>query len=322
MPLNYLLLVVGIFLLIKGADSLVDGSVTLSRKLGVSSLIVGLTVVSFGTSMPELIVNLFSGVAGETDIALGNIVGSNIANILLVLGLTSFIYPVKVSSSVIWKEIPFGLLAAIVLIIASNDKVIDFDSVSLISRVDGLLILTFFLIFIYYLFEHARSTRNLNLEKTLELGEQGYFKLSFLIIGGAILLALGGKLVVDSIINISQDIGLSKFFLSSTVIAAGTSLPEAMTSIIAAKKGKFGISVGNVVGSNIFNILFIMGITAAIFTVPVNGVFNLDMIFLIIVSVLFFVFMFLGKKHEIGHWKGLSFLILYALYILFNFYRG
>ena len=322
MLIDYILFFAGIVLLVKGADSLVDGSVSLARKLGVSSLVVGLTVVSFGTSMPELLVNLISAFKGETDIGLGNIVGSNLANILLVLGLTAVLYPVRVHKSVIWKEIPFSLLAALVLFIVANDTFIDLSSVALISRIDWLLLLSFFVIFLYYIIQTGKRTRMRNIERTLELAHLGYLKISLLILGGTIGLFLVGKFVVDGAIILAQTFGLSEFLISSTIIAIGTSLPELITSVTAAKKGKVGISVGNIVGSNIFNVLFILAITSVIFPIPVKGIINVDMIFLIFVSVLLFIFMFVGKKHMMEKWKGALFVGLYLLYLIFNIIRG
>ncbi len=322
MILEYALLVLGIFLLIKGADSLVDGSVTLSKKLGVSSVIVGLTVVSMGTSMPELIVNLLSGFTGKTDIALGNIVGSNIANILLILGLTASVYPVVVQRSVIWKEIPFSLLAALALFVAANDHFLDFTNGSVIGRGDGLLFFGFLSVFVYYSLDSARRTRKLDLEKTLEYAHQGSLRITLLIIGGAVLLSFGGKLVVDNVIAIARSLNISEYLISSTVVAVGTSLPELITSLVAAKRGEMGISVGNVVGSNIINILLIMGITATLFTVPVSGPINADLIFLIFASMLLFAFMFIGERHKLLRWQGMFFVALYVLYLMFNIYRG
>ncbi len=320
--IEYILFIVGFGLLIKGADCLVEGSSSLAKKFGVPSLVVGLTVVAFGTSMPELIVSIFSAFEGVTDVAIGNIVGSNVANILLILGLTALIYPLKVNHSTVWKEIPFSLLAVIILFIVANDLMIDKLSFSSLTRIDGILMLCFFAIFLYYVFEMAKDKRSKLRDRKLEIMEYKSHKIFLMLFFGVIGLFLGGKWVVDGAILIARQAGMSEFLVSATIIAIGTSLPELVTSLTAAIKKDVDLAVGGVVGSNIFNTFWILGITSIISPIVLPAFINFDIIFLILITLALFLFMFIGKKHEMNRWQGILFIILYIAYITFIVMRG
>ena len=320
--IEYILFIVGFGLLIKGADCLVEGSSSLAKKFGVPSLVVGLTVVAFGTSMPELIVSIFSAFEGVTDVAIGNIVGSNVANILLILGLTALIYPLKVHHSTVWKEIPFSLLAVIILFIVANDLMIDKLSFSSLTRIDGILMLCFFAIFLYYVFEMAKDKRSKLRDRKLEIMEYKSHKIFLMLFFGVIGLFLGGKWVVDGAILIARQAGMSEFLVSATIIAIGTSLPELVTSLTAAIKKDVDLAVGGVVGSNIFNTFWILGITSVISPIVLPAFINFDIIFLILITLALFLFMFIGKKHEMNRWQGILFIILYIAYITFIVMRG
>lgn len=229
---SFLLLALGFILLIKGADFLVDGSSSIARRLNVSDLVIGLTVVAFGTSTPELFVNLIASIKGTTDIAVGNVLGSNIANILLILGISSVIHPLTVTEGTVWKEIPFSLLAALVLGILANDRFIDKQSTSSLTRIDGLILFCFFILFLYYSFGIAREINGM--EKHIPAREDKLLKSILQVIAGFAGLIVGGKFVVDGAVRLAVSFGLSESLVGLTIVAVGTSLPELATSAVAA----------------------------------------------------------------------------------------
>lgn len=312
--LIYILFVLGFILLIKGADLLVDGASSVAKKLDVSDLIIGLTVVAFGTSAPELFVNLLASIDGNTDLAIGNILGSNIANILLILGVASIIYPITVQKSTVWKEIPFSLLAALAMGILANDRLIDGKSFSELSRSDGLILFGFFSIFLYYIVEVGRKTKS---TKDDEVKQLSTVKSVVFILLGLVGLVLGGKWIVDGAISMTSDFGVSQSFVGLTVVAIGTSLPELATSAVAAFKRNTDIAIGNVVGSNIFNIYWILGLSSVIKPLPFSPANNTDILMTIVASVLLFVF--IGRKHVLQRWQGIMFLLIYILYTIYLF---
>jgi len=309
-----LLVLIGFVLVIKGADLLVDGACALARKLSVSDLMIGLTVVAFGTSLPELAVNVFASIKGSTDIAIGNILGSNIANILLILGISGTIYPLIVTRGTVWKEIPLSLLAAFLLGILANDRLIDNDGSSALTRTDGLVLLSFFVIFIYYTLGIAKRIEGS--EALYPVKERSIKKTSIMIVAGLALIS-GGKLVADGAVDLATALGISQSTIGLTIVAVGTSLPELATSAMAAYKKNPEIAVGNIVGSNIFNIFFILGITSLIRPLPFAAKRNLDIGVLILANILLFLFMFTGKKRKLDRWEAGLFLIIYSAYILF-----
>jgi cation:H+ antiporter len=318
--LTYLLFIIGFVILIKGADLLVDGASAIARGFNISDLVIGLTVVAFGTSTPELFVNIVASVGGNTEIAIGNVLGSNICNVLLILGISAIICPLTVSKGTVWKEIPFSLLAVIVLGLMANDRMIDGGGSSLLTRIDGLVLLAFFTIFLYYSFSIARAVEGM--EELLPVKPLSLAKSFLLIITGLVGLALGGKWIVDGAITIAGSIGMSESLVGLTIVAVGTSLPELATSAMAAYKKNVEIAVGNVVGSNIFNIFFVLGISATINPLPFRAQSSLDIGVVIVSSLLLFLFMFTGKKRSLDRWEGIVSLFLYSGYITFLIISG
>jgi len=316
----YFLLIIGFVALIKGADFLVNGASALAKRLGISSLVIGLTVVAFGTSAPELIVNIFASINGNVDIAIGNIIGSNIANIMFILGLAAFVYPLAVKHSTVWKEIPLCFLAAIVLIIMSNDTFLENRPFSEISLIDGLILLSFFAIFLYYTFGISKVTPAD--AASLPAPKHNLLRSLLMIIGGLIGLTIGGKWVADGAVEIARAFDVSDALIGLTIVAVGTSLPELATSVVAALKKDVDIAVGNVVGSNILNIFFILGISALINPLRFSTQLFSDALIMLFATFLLFIFMFIGKKHTLERWQGAAFVGLYAAYIVYLVIRG
>ena len=313
MLLACLFLVAGLALLVKGADWLVDGAAALARRLHVSDLAVGLTVVAFGTSTPELFVNLDAAFRNAPDIAIGNILGSNIANILLILGLAAVLVPLSVTRSTTWKEIPFSLLAALILAVLANDRWLDGASANVLSRSEGLVLLAFFVIFLYYTAGMARRPEELPIRHTVRPRR---LPVALLLVGaGLLLLILGARWTVNSAVDLATRLGISQAVIALTLVAVGTSLPELATSLVAALRHNPDIAVGNIVGSNIFNIFFILGLTAAVRPLPFPPQRNFDLAVVVLASLLLLLTMFTGKKHRIDRWEGLLFLATYACYI-------
>ena len=312
--ITYILFIIGFFLLIKGADLLVDGSASIAKKLKISSIVIGLTIVAFGTSAPEFIVNIFANVRGNSEIAIGNILGSNIANILLILGISAIIYPITAKKNTVLKEIPLSLLAAIVLGLMANDLIIDGAGFSGITRIDGFILLSFFIIFLYYTFGITKSDKDIVEE---EIKVFSYSKAVIFIILGLAGLVIGGKWIVDGAIKIAELFNISQSLIGLTIVAIGTSLPELATSAIAAYKKQSDIAIGNVVGSNIFNIFWILGASAIIRPLPFSNSSNGDIAMTIFASVILFIVMFIGKKRVIERWQGVFMVTLYAGYVVF-----
>ena len=313
--MSLLLFFAGMALLIAGSNWLVDGAASLARRFNISDLVIGLTVVAFGTSSPELIVNLFASFNNNTDIAIGNVVGSNIFNTLVILGLTAIVAPIAVKSTTVWKEIPFSILAVLVMAFMANDMLIDGKFKDIISRIDGFILLSFFSIFMAYTFALAKSSGPLKEVTALEMG---IFKAIVLVITGLAGLFFGGKFLVDGAVEIARYLGISEAVIGLTVVAAGTSMPELATSIVAAFKKKSDIAIGNVVGSNIFNVFFVLGISASIRPIPLarDNSSNFDMFFLIIMSVLLLIFVFPGKEKKINRLEGTIFFLAFVAYTL------
>lgn len=313
--ITYILFIIGFLLLIKGADLLVDGSASIAKKLKISSIVIGLTIVAFGTSAPEFIVNIFASVQGNSEIAIGNILGSNIANILLILGISAIIYPITAKKNTVLKEIPLSLLAIVVLGVMANDTIIDGALFSGITRIDGLILLAFFIIFLYYTFGITKTTDDI-VEKD-EIKIFSYKKAIFFIILGLASLMIGGKWIVDGAVKIAEFFNISQSLIGLTIVAIGTSLPELATSAIAAYKKQSDIAIGNVVGSNIFNIFWILGASAVIRPLPFNRSSNEDIVMTIFASIVLFLAMFIGKKRVIERWQGVFMVSTYVGYVVF-----
>ena len=330
-----LFIVLGFVLLIKGADWLVEGASSFARRLGVSDLVIGLTIVSFGTSAPELIVNILASFKGSADIAIGNVVGSNISNTLLILGSTALITPLAIKRSTVFKEIPFCLLASIMLFVMANDTLMDGYSVSELGLGDGISFIGFFIIFLYYTFGIRKGGKAKKETEKQTAPTMAAWLASTLLVVGLLGLGAGGELVVRGAIEVARNFGLSEALIGLTIVALGTSLPELVTSIIAATKGKADIAVGNIIGSNIFNIFWILGISSIIRPLPFDPtVINTDLAVVIGSTVALFFFIHTGRTknklfawrkktgHSLDRFEGGLFLASYILYIAFISFRG
>ncbi|ARS36190.1 calcium/sodium antiporter [Pontibacter actiniarum] len=320
--LLYILFAIGFVMLIKGADLLVDGSSSIAKRYGLPDMVVGLTIVSFGTSLPELIINILSSMQGQSELAIGNVFGSNVANLLLILGVTALICPLPIKRNTILTEIPFSLIATLLVGFLANATLIDKRPELYISRADGAILLFFFLLFMVYIYNIAKTNKDDELpeEEQTELMPMGKSILYILL--GVVGLFVGGKWVVDGAVGMAQSMGLSESFIGLTVVAIGTSLPELVTSAMAAYRRNIDIAVGNVVGSNIFNLLWILGISALINPLPFDVVNNDDIVMMILASTLLIIAMPIGKRNAIDRWNGVFFLVTYFGYIIYLIMRG
>lgn len=315
--IEYLFFVIGLFLLIKGADFLIEGASDMASRLGISKLIIGLTVVAIGTSAPELFVNIIVAIKGESDIAVGNIIGSNIANILLILGIMLFASNIKIEKEALKKEIPYSFLITLLLLFFALTTVTKGHNNSL-SLIEGLILMGFFVLYI---------NRMYKLSKKKEIKHKIKFenKKPFITIANLILgilgLYMGGELVVNSSIFIATNLGVSEYVISLTIIAIGTSLPELVTGIVSVVKKQAEMGVGNIIGSNIFNMLWVLGLTAVIRETTFPAYASFDIIFLLIATNLLFLFAISQNENKLKKIHGASFLIIYAAYVLFLFLR-
>jgi len=321
--ITYILFIVGFFALIKGANLLIDGSSAIAKRWGISDLVIGLTVIAFGTSAPELIVNIIASMKGTADLALGNIIGSNISNILLILGVASLIYPLSIKRGTVWKEIPLSFLAIIALVYLSSDFIFQSSPDSILSRIDGLILIGLFFGFIMYTFLSTRVKG----EEKIDIHKRSMSSSLFMIITGSAGLFLGGKWIVDGATLIAHNLGISEAMIGLTIVAIGTSLPELVTSIVAAFRKNADIAIGNVVGSNIFNILWVLGLSSIIKPLTVSSTLTPDIMLLALTTLLLFMFLLHGKKHlleffkkekiyTLERWEGGAFIIIYILYII------
>lgn len=312
--LTYVLFVIGFVILIKGADLLVDGAASVAKKFNISSIVIGLTIVAFGTSAPEFVVNIFASVKGNSEIAIGNILGSNIVNIFFILGIAAVIHPIVAKENTAWKEIPLSLLAAILIGILANDVLIDGGTFSGLTRIDGIVLLSFFIIFMYYTFGISKVTGD---EENIEIKLLSSGKAAIFILGGLTGLIVGGKWIVDGAVKIAVFFDVSQSLIGLTVVAIGTSLPELATSAVAAYKKQADIAIGNVIGSNIFNTFWILGVSAVIRPLPFSRDSDPDILMNICASTLLFVILFIGKRHIVERWQGYLMIAIYIGYIVF-----
>jgi cation:H+ antiporter len=318
--MTYILLLLGFVFLIKGAGYLVDGAGSLAKRFNISNLVIGLTVVAVGTSAPELFVNLVASFNGAADIAIGNIVGSNITNVFLILGIVAIIHPLRVGRSTIWKEIPISFFAAVMLLMMVNDRFIDGLTFNSLTRSDGIILMVFFASFLYYIFGITKSG-GADEEQDPPRVYSGTASLGYMLLG-ILGLVIGGKWIVTSATTIAASFGLSEALIGLTIVAIGTSLPELATSVVAAFKKNTDIAIGNIVGSNIFNIFWVLGISSVIRPLPFTLELNFDLWVVVAASCLLFVWMFLGKRNIMERWQGVVFVLLYFAYMVIILARG
>jgi cation:H+ antiporter len=311
MLISISMLGVGFILLVKGADLLIRGASAAAKSLGVSGLLIGLTVVAFGTSMPEFVVNVAASIRGTTDIAIGNIVGSNIVNIGLILGISAALFPLAVQRSTVWKEIPLALLAAGLVFFMAADVLLNGASADTIGRGDGFVLLSIFAIFCYYIVRMAKNDGN---TLTPEPSDMSRSRMGASIVLGVGALMIGGKIVVDGAVTLASEAGIPERIIGLTIVAIGTSLPELVTSVAAAYRRHADLSVGNIIGSNIMNVFLILGTSAVITPLPFPVAARPDVAALIVVTILLFSFMFIGRRHVLERWQGISLVILYLGY--------
>jgi len=316
--LTYILFALGFVFLVKGAGFLVEGSGSIAKRMGISDIVIGLTIVSLGTSAPELLVNIVASLKGNADIGIGNILGSNISNIFLILGICALIYPLKIKKNTTWKEIPLNMLAAIVLFLMANDILIDKAQNSILTRIDGLILMIFFIIFMYYTFGLAKAHK----EKHNAREKHPMGKAIAMTIVGIVGLAYGGQWVVDGAIHFAKQFGLSEALIGLTIVAVGTSLPELATSAVAAYKHKTDIAIGNIVGSNLFNIFWVLGLSAVIKPLPFNPMINTDIMVYFLATVMLFAFCFTKSRYQLDRIEGGIFVVAYIIYIVFLIMRG
>ncbi|HPI34986.1 MAG TPA: calcium/sodium antiporter [Prolixibacteraceae bacterium] len=309
---HLIILLAGFVPLIYGADLLVDYASALAKKLNIPNIVIGLTIVAFGTSAPELVVNVFASLEHNSAIALGNILGSNIFNIGGILAVSAIITPLAVRNSTTWIEIPLALLAGIVVFALANDKLIDGSEISSLSRIDGIVLLIFFVIFLVYNFTLIKKG---GFTDEVSVKDVAPWKATLLVIAGLVLLVAGGRVIVYGAIEVASRLGISERVIGLTIVSIGTSLPELATSVVAARKKNFDIAIGNVVGSNIFNIFFILGVSATIYPVSVQKGSNIDILMNILLGLIVFVFIFTGKEKWIDRKEGIVMLLIYLGYL-------
>ncbi|MDR2907899.1 MAG: calcium/sodium antiporter [Bacteroidales bacterium] len=313
MLINILLVVLGMLLLIKGGDWLVDGASALARRYKLSELAIGLTIVAFGTSAPEFVVSFVAALGGHPEISLGNVIGSNNFNLFLILGVTGLIAPIAVQRSSIRMEIPLSLLAAIVLFVLGNYGLGAKDT---ITRLEGFILLMFFALFLFLVFRSMKSTAP-EVETTSGTKPVSLTKSIVFILLGLACLVGGGKFVVDGAVGLARAFDISEKVIGLTIVALGTSLPELVTSITAILKKSGDIAIGNIIGSNIFNIFFILGTSTTIHPMPFSPVFNHDIYILVFGTLLLLGAMFIGKKYRLDRWQATIFMISYIGYVVF-----
>ena len=324
--LDFLILIIGFGLLLKGAGYFVDGSSSISLKLKISPLIVGLTIVAFGTSTPELVVSSLSSWQGANNLAFGTIVGSNIANIALVIGISALFVTLTIRSIIVAREIPFMILSILVLVVLVFDERLTGVSQNTLSRADGIILIFFFGIFIYYLFSSALKSRaegffvrwEIHRDRITQTAKLSSAKTALYFLGGLGMIIVGSKLVVDSATDLSQILGVGQGFIGLTIVALGTSLPELATSLVAVFKKEVDIAVGNMIGSNIFNVFFVLGITAIISPVTFDTALSQEIVLMLFVFVLFFIFAL--NRRTINRYEGGVLLAMYIFFLGFLFY--
>ncbi len=326
--MNILLLIGGLILILLGANGLTDGAASVAKRFRIPPIVIGLTIVAFGTSAPELTVSVSSALKGSADIAIGNVVGSNIFNTLMIVGCTALFAPIVITRNTLRKEIPLCILSSIVLLICANDVFLDKAPENILNRVDGLLLLCFFVIFMGYTFAIAskpvtteQQAEHPVIEEETEIKSLPWWQSIFYIIGGLAALIYGGQLFVDGATGIARNLGVSESIIGLTLVAGGTSLPELATSIVAALKKNPEIAIGNVIGSNLFNIFFVLGCSASITPLHLSGITNFDLFTLVGSGILLWLFGLFFAKRTITRIEGGIMILCYVAYTVVLIYN-
>ena len=313
--LDVIFLIGGLVLILLGANGLTDGAAAVAKRFKISDLVIGLTIVAFGTSAPELVISAMAAMGGSAEMAIGNVVGSNIFNVLMIIGVTALVMPIQVGQGTLSKEIPLVVLASFALVFMANDVWLDGGNANIISRIDGLVLLAFFLIFLRYTFAIAHNGGDE--AEGEKIKEMPIWKSALFILGGLAGLIYGGQLFVDGASGIASSLGVSESIIGLTIVAGGTSLPELATSVTAALKKNSGIAIGNVIGSSLFNVFFVLGCSATISPLPMGGINNVDMAVLIGSAILFWLVGWFFKKRTITRVEGALMVICYVAYTAF-----
>lgn len=326
--MNILLLIGGLILILLGANGLTDGAASVAKRFRIPPIVIGLTIVAFGTSAPELTVSVSSALKGSADIAIGNVVGSNIFNTLMIVGCTALFAPIVITRNTLRKEIPLCILSSIVLLICANDVFLDKAPENILNRVDGLLLLCFFVIFMGYTFAIAskpvtteQQAEHPVIEEETEIKSLPWWQSILYIIGGLAALIYGGQLFVDGATGIARNLGVSESIIGLTLVAGGTSLPELATSIVAALKKNPEIAIGNVIGSNLFNIFFVLGCSASITPLRLSGITNFDLFTLVGSGILLWLFGLFFAKRTITRIEGGIMILCYVAYTVVLIYN-
>lgn len=306
--MSILYIIIGIVVILWGADKFTDAACSIARRLNVPQIVIGLTIVAFGTSMPEFCVSLTSALEGSADIAVGNIVGSNIFNALLIVGCAAAVCPMLIQKNTVKKDVPFALVSSVVLAVMCIDGVI--------SRFESVLLLVGFALFMAYTLYIARKGTE---EETAEKPHSIVWSVSFIIIG-LLCLIFGSRLFVNGATEIAHKLHVSEAVIGLTIVAGGTSLPELATSVVSARKGQSGIAIGNVIGSNVFNILFILGVTGTITPLHIVGLTTIDMY--VLVGSMLLLWGMSYTKYKIERWEGITLLVVYAVYLFWLIYNA
>lgn len=320
MFLNVVYLVIGLLLILWGANALTDGASAIAKKWGVSDLIIGLTIVAFGTSAPELAISIISAINGNSGLAIGNVVGSNIFNVLVIIGVTAMFSPIRIEKNIMTNEIPFVILSAIVLLAIGNSPYLNKGGIFEINRTDGILLLCFFLIFLRYTFSQVKKGAETEVPEKTEVTkpkELKVWKSFMMVILGLCALVFGGDRFVEGASGIAAGLGVNDAIIGLTIVAAGTSLPELATSVTAALKGKTSMALGNVIGSNIYNIFLVLGCSATIRQLPFGGINNVDLLVLTGGCILFWLFGWFFKERTITRPEGALLTLSYVGYIVY-----
>ncbi len=313
--MDILLLVGGMVLILVGANGLTDGAASLAARLRIPPIVIGLTIVAFGTSAPELTVSVSSTLKGSADLAVGNVVGSNLFNTLVIVGCTALFAPIVISRNTLRKEIPLSILSAMALLIIANDVILNGDTENIISHTDGLLLLCFFAIFMAYTF--AMATGNIESEQEEEIKTMPLWRAGVYMVAGLAALVFGGQWFVDGASGIARALGVSESVIGLTLVAGGTSLPELATSVVAAIKKNPEIAIGNAIGSNLFNIFLVLGCSATITPLHIQGITNFDILSLVAASLLLWVFGIFFAKRTITRAEGAILVAGYIAYITY-----